>query len=118
MKFSGTMLGSEDPKKLAAFYEKLLGKLGWQEGDWYAFSVGADLVVGPHSAVKGMNQNPERIMLSFESDDVKAEFDRIKGLGAKVVAEPYKPDQGNDKIWLATLADPDGNYFQLTTPWE
>jgi len=24
----------------------------------------------------------------------------------------------NSKFWIATLADPDGNLFQLVTPWE
>jgi predicted enzyme related to lactoylglutathione lyase len=31
-----------------------------------------------------------------------------------VVKEPYEL-QG---MWIATFADPDGNYFQLTSPWE
>jgi predicted enzyme related to lactoylglutathione lyase len=29
-----------------------------------------------------------------------------------VIAEPYAIGEG----WIATLADPDGNYFQLMTP--
>jgi predicted enzyme related to lactoylglutathione lyase len=31
-----------------------------------------------------------------------------------VVKEPYEL-QG---MWIATFADPDGNYFQLMSPWE
>ena len=42
----------------------------------------------------------------------KAEFDRIKALGAAVIQAPQ--DMGDGV--LATLADPDGNYFQLVTP--
>ena len=45
----------------------------------------------------------------------REEFERIKAIdGAKVVKEPYEM-QGS---WIATLSDPDGNYFQLMTPWE
>lgn len=55
-------------------------------------------------------------MLNFDTDDVKGEFDRIKKLGVAVIAEPYQME-GFD-MWIATFADPDGNFFQLMTPWE
>jgi hypothetical protein len=40
-----------------------------------------------------------------------------QGIGAEVVAEPYQPGGGAGML-LCTFADPDGNYFQLATPWE
>jgi predicted enzyme related to lactoylglutathione lyase len=49
---------------------------------------------------------------------VKATFDKLKALGAEVVAEPYRPQDNGEDFWLATLADPEGNYFQLATPIE
>jgi predicted enzyme related to lactoylglutathione lyase len=61
-----------------------------------------------------MAKDPARIIFNFETETVKEEFDRIKKLGATVIKEPY--DMGG--MWIATLADPDGNYFQLLTPWE
>jgi predicted enzyme related to lactoylglutathione lyase len=36
----------------------------------------------------------------------------MKAAGAVVIKEPYDMQGG----WIATLADPDGNYFQLVTP--
>jgi len=39
------------------------------------------------------------------------------GLGAKEIASPYKPGEA-DNMWLSTLSDPDGNYFQLATPMD
>jgi predicted enzyme related to lactoylglutathione lyase len=119
MKLSGVMIGSEQPKVLGEFYTKVLGEPGFQQDDWYGFHVdGGNLMVGSHSEVKGSNKNPERIMFNFETDEVVKEFERIKGLGGTVVAEPYHPSKDDDTIWLATLADPDGNYFQLATPWK
>jgi len=114
------MLGSENPKVLGEFYTKFLGKPGWQHDDWYGFMIGnGNLMIGPHSEVKGKNTNPGRIMFTIESDDVKADFAKIKAVGAKIVAEPYLPGKGDNKDnWLATLSDPDGNYFQLATPWK
>jgi len=73
------------------------------------------LVIGPHSKVHGESRNPERIMFNFETIDVKGEFKRMKGLGAKVIAEPYSMGENPDFL-VATLADPDGNYFQLVSP--
>jgi predicted enzyme related to lactoylglutathione lyase len=53
-------------------------------------------------------------MFNFETKQVKEEFERMKALGAVVIKEPYEL-QG---MWIATLADPDGNYFQLMTPMD
>jgi predicted enzyme related to lactoylglutathione lyase len=60
----------------------------------------------------GSTKDPGRIMINFETTNVKEEFERIKALGVKVIREPYEMGGG----WIATLADPDGNYFQLVTP--
>ncbi len=110
------MIGTTRTKELVAFYEKVLGKpadmvseeqgfYGWQVGSCY-FSVLR------HSEMGGMAKDPGRILLNFETPQVKEEFERIKALGAKVVSAPNAMGEG----WLATLADPDGNYFQLVSP--
>ena len=54
------------------------------------------------------------LILNFETNEVETELTRLKGLGAVVIKAPYS--MGEAKI--ATLADPDGNYLQLMTPWE
>lgn len=110
------MIGSQDSKTLGECYIKILGDPGFQEGPWYGWDTGAQLMIGNHSDVHGKNANPQRVMLSMEVDDVKASFDQIVKLGANVVAEPYQPEVNGD-FWLATLEDVDGNYIQLATPW-
>ena len=115
------MLGSEDPTSLADFYAKVLGAPNpdWSDeaNGWFGFQAGnGSLAIGPHSEVQGKSQQPGRIMLNFSTPDVNGEFERIKTLGAQVVAEPYEPG-GGDGMLLCTFADPDGNYFQLATPW-
>ena len=116
------MLGSEDSKALAAFYTTILGDPNpeWSDesGGWFGYQAGAgSIAIGPHSEVKERNPQPGRIMLNFETADLQGEFERIKGLGAEVVAEPYSP-MGDDRMLMCTFADPDGNYFQLSTPWD
>src|SRR5487761_1287282 len=113
MKLSGIMIGSDNAKQLGEFYTQIFGKPMWQDGEWYGFEVG--LMVGPHSEVKGQNSVPGRMIINFETTELQDDFERIKGLGAKVVAEPYKPGNDESNTWLATFADPDRNYFQLAT---
>jgi len=110
------MIGSEQPKVLAEFYRKVLGKpADWEEDGWYGWQAGNTyLAIGAHSEVKGKAKEPQRVILDFTTKEVKKEFERIKKLGAKVIKEPYEMDVA----WIATLADPDGNYFQLMSPWE
>jgi len=117
LNLNSMLLFSESPKKLVDFYRRVLAREPkWQEGEYSGFEVGAcALVIGPHSEVHGQNKNPERIMFNFESSDVKGEFERIKGLGGKVIAPPYHMNDDQDFL-IATLADPEGNYFQLVSP--
>jgi predicted enzyme related to lactoylglutathione lyase len=110
------MIGSENVKALADFYEKVFErKPDMVEGDFKGWSVGNTFfAVGSHSEVKGQAQEPSRMLFNFETAEVKKEFERIKKAGGTVIKEPY--ELGGALI--ATIADPDGNYFQLMTPWE
>jgi predicted enzyme related to lactoylglutathione lyase len=110
------MLGSNDAKALASFYEKVFARpADMVEGDFFGWYVGnVMLSMGSHSEVKGTSKEPARVMFNFETKEVKEEFERIKKAGAKVITEPYEMGGG----WIATFSDPDGNYFQLMTPWE
>ncbi len=116
VKFNSLMIGSEHPDTLGQFYAGVFdrpadmkdgGMYGWQFG-------GAFLSIIEHSEVKGQAAEPQRVILNIETREVQAEFDRIKATGATVVKEPYEL-QG---MWIATFSDPDGNYFQLVSPWE
>jgi len=117
LSLNSLLLFSETPKKLVDFYHKVLDiEPKWQEEGFSGFQVGAcALVIGLHSEVHGSNKNPQRIIFNFETSDVKGEFERMKRLGAKVIAEPYSMGDEPDFL-IATLADPDGNYFQVVSP--
>lgn len=117
--FGSVLLFSENPKELGEFYKEVFEKdPEWSQSGYYGFLVGKGFfTVGPHDKVKGKSQNPERIMLNFESEEVEKEFNRIKDLGAAVIAEPYHPMEDPNSM-IATLADLDGNFFQIMTPWK
>jgi predicted enzyme related to lactoylglutathione lyase len=117
LKFNQVMIGSEDPERLGEFYAQVLDRpADMKEDRMYGWQFGETtfLAVIEHSEVKGRAAEPQRIIVNLETPDVQGEFDRIKGSGATVVKEPYEL-QG---MWIATFADPDGNYFQLMSPWE
>jgi predicted enzyme related to lactoylglutathione lyase len=118
LKLNSVMIGSEDPKSLSDFYAQVLGAPTWDDGGYIGWQLGdAGLMIGPHDQVKGRNETPGRIMWNLETPDVQEEFDRIKKLGATVVAEPYTPGgEENSTFWIATFEDPDGNYFQVASP--
>lgn len=116
LNLNSIMLGTQQAKAMAAFYEKVLGKpadmtdaengfWGWQAG-------GAYFSILTHSEMGGKTKDAGRVIFNFETTQVKDEFERLKALGATVIRAPYEMGGG----WIATLADPDGNYFQLVTP--
>jgi predicted enzyme related to lactoylglutathione lyase len=118
MNLNSILIGSEDPKRLADFYTKLFGKPSWDEGGYTGWQLGSGAVtVGLHDQVKGRNAQPGRVIWNIESADVKADFERFKAAGAKVIREPYGMDEGPEGL-IATFADPDDNYFQLMSPME
>jgi len=116
LNLNSVMIGTKQLQALAAFYEKVIGKpadMADSEQGFYGWQVGSTFLgVLEHSEMGGSTKDPGRIMLNFETSQVKEEFERIKALGAAVIAAPYAIGEG----WIATLADPDGNYFQLMSP--
>ncbi|MDQ3811982.1 MAG: hypothetical protein M3336_17000 [Chloroflexota bacterium] len=116
LNLNSVLIGSPQPDVLAGFYARVLDKpadfadagfTGWQVGS-------AFLTVGPHSEISGQAKEPARLLINFETEQVQEEFERIKAVGAVVVREPYQIE--GMPGWIATLADPDGNYFQLMSP--
>jgi predicted enzyme related to lactoylglutathione lyase len=118
MNLNSVLIGSEDPQRLTDYYTKLFGKPGWDEGGYTGWQIGSGwITVGPHDQVKGRNAHPGRLIWNVETSDVKGDFERFKAAGATVVQEPYQPGEAPEG-WIATLSDPDDNYFQLVSPME
>lgn len=116
LNFNSIIIGTQNPKRLAEFYRDVFGEdTKLMEEKWYGWQVGdAYFSVGEHSKIKGKAKEPQRMIVNFETKEVREEFERIKKIGAKVIKEPYQMED----TWIATFADPDGNYFQLMGPWE
>ena len=118
MNFNSLLIGSEDPQRLVDFYTRLFGEPAFADGGYTGWQIGSGwITVGPHDEVHGRNAHPGRLIWNIETADVRSEFDRLRDAGATVIREPYGPGQDPDGL-IATLADPDDNYFQLMSPME
>ena len=67
------------------------------------------LALGTHSQVHGRNADPARHMVGLTTDDITADWKRLKEAGVEFVQDPT--DYGN--LSVATLRDPEGNLVQL-----
>jgi len=119
LNFNSVLIGSAQPQVLAEFYAKVFGRpADMSEGGYHGWQVGSCfLTVGEHTEIKGQAKEPARILLNFETSAVREEFARLKQLGVKVIKEPYTMDEAAEG-WIATLADPDGNFIQLMSPFD
>lgn len=116
MNFNSILIGSENEGRLLEYYTKLFGEPGFSEGGYSGWQIGSGfLTIGPHSEVHGKNAAPGRLIWNIESDDVAGDFARLKAAGAIVIRDPYEMEEAPGYP-IATLADPDDNYFQLVKP--
>jgi predicted enzyme related to lactoylglutathione lyase len=116
MNFNSLLIGAADADALTAYYGKLFGPPMFQDGGYSGWQIGQGFItVGPHSEVSGQSPQPGRLIWNIETPDVRGEFDRLQAAGAIVVRAPYE-FEGSPGSAIATLADPEGNYFQLVSP--
>lgn len=113
------IIGSQNAKRLGKFYKDVLGLKMTEEmeyGDDNSYGIGFNLgnkvglFVTDHSKVKGKSKLPDRVMFNLEVDDIEKEVKRLKKAKVKIIADIYHVQ---DYGFVATIADPDGNYFQL-----
>ncbi|RPI90188.1 MAG: hypothetical protein EHM40_19005 [Chloroflexi bacterium] len=114
-KFAGASIWSENLNNLLPFYRDMLGLKVVNESPGFVI-LGADqpdapaVGLGTHSEVHGRNSDPARHMIGLESDDLAADWKRLKKAGVEFIEDPT--EYGSD-MSIATLKDPEGNLVQL-----
>ncbi len=112
--FGGASIWSADLNNLLPFYRDVLGLKVTMESPGFVL-LGADspaapaLGLGTHSEVHGRTTDPARHMVALSSDDIKADWQRLKAAGVEFIQDPA----GDGYITIATLKDPEGNLVQL-----
>lgn len=119
MELNGVQIGAADPQQLAEFYRAAFGEPKWEmPGDWFGWDIGTGhLFFGPHSEVSGTAAEPQRVMIALTASDVPAAYEKLLSAGGREVAKPNQPDPDQEGFWLATVADPEGNFLQLSSPY-
>jgi len=113
-RFAGASIWSEDLNNLLPFYRDVLKLEVISESPGFVL-LGKDqpeapaLGLGTHSEVHGRNADPARHMIGLESDDLAADWKRLKAAGVEFIEDPT--DYGD--LSLATLKDPEGNLVQM-----
>jgi len=111
----GASIWSEDLGNLLPFYRDVLGlKVGIQVPGFVVLGEPRSpaLALCTHSEVRGRNIGPARHMVGLSTDDVTADWKRLKAAGVEFVEDPT--DYG--QLRIATLKDPEGNLVQLLQP--
>ena len=88
--FGEVCLLTNDVRKLADFYKKLLGVDNCSDDDihQYIISKGTTLTVYNDGTVKN-NQN-QSICLAFTVDDIENEYRKLQALGVRIIEPPTK----------------------------
>lgn len=102
------IISTADKPRLVAFYRDVLGLAAVSPGKVQS----AGIIIHParHSAIAGPPAEPHRIMLTFETPDIRAAAADLQARGVIFVRPPQQEAWGG---WVATFRDPDGNYLQL-----
>jgi len=111
----GATIWSENLNNLLPFYRDVLGLKVAIQIDGFAVlgePGGPSLALGTHSEVHGRNTDPARHMVGLSTDDVDADWKRLKAAGIEFIENPT--DYG--QLRIATLKDPEGNLIQLLQP--
>ena len=100
-----------DPARLAAFWSALLETPvgdSMDDGRFVFLEGGGDLPVICFQRVPEPKSVKNRVHVDLATPDLDAELTRLKGLGATHLA-----DHDEDGTRWATLADPEGNEFDV-----
>lgn len=121
-KISTVLIWSDDFRKLADWYRKVLGLKIAEEishpqdtGILLEFPDGGTWIwIGRHSKVKGKNKDIHRHMINIDVDSVDKTYAFLKTKKVKILAAPFKAPTF-DKYFV-TFYDPDDNLLQVIGP--
>ena len=106
---------SADLNNLLSFYRDVLGLPVAIESPRFVVLSAAgrpSIGLGTHTGVRGRNPDPARHMIGLPTDDLVADWTRLKAAGVEFVEDPTD----YDTVSIATMKDPGGNLIQLLQP--
>ena len=108
----GLTLWTDNLEPMFHFYHDVLQlPLHSRHDDFIAFELGdIRFNIGLHDRVKGVSQDPFRVMPHLGVQDIHAVCESLKAEGVEFLRPPEQEHWGG---WIATFKDPDGNILQM-----
>ena len=105
-------INSEQPEAMLSFYRDVVGIPAHPDPNRMSTLVAGEteIVFDSHSDVQGRSPQPERILVNFFVDDVRAEEQRMRAAGVTFIRSAGREEWGGV---ISTFVDPDGNYAQI-----
>lgn len=106
MKLGEVCLLTENVRRLADFYKKLLQVENGSEDETHQFILAEETALTIYRDGKKREKNFQNIQLAFTVEDMEAAYERVRAIGGKIVEPPAKRPWGAVNM---SFLDPDGN---------
>lgn len=102
---------TNDVRKLADFYKKLLGVDNCRDDDLHQYIISEETTLTVYNDGTVKNNQNQNICLAFTVDDIENEYRKLQALGVRIIEPPTKRPWGAVNM---SFYDPDNNviYFR------
>ena len=106
MRIGEVCLLTNDVKRLAAFYKRLLETENGSDDETHQFILTEETALTIYNDGTAKNNQNQNICLSFTVDDVEKEYEKVLALDARIIEGPAKRPWGAVNM---SFYDPDNN---------
>lgn len=106
MRIGEVCLLTNDVKRLAAFYKRLLETENGSDDETHQFILTEETALTIYNDGTAKNNQNQNICLAFTVDDVEREYEKVLALGARIIEGPAKRPWGAVNM---SFYDPDNN---------
>lgn len=106
MRIGEVCLLTNDVRRLAAFYKRLFGIDNGSDDETHQFIISEETQLTIYNDGTEKANDNRNICLAFTVDDVYAEYEKVRALGAEIIEAPTERPWGAVNI---SFFDPDNN---------
>ena len=106
MRIGEVCLLTNDVKRLAAFYKRLLETENGSDDETHQFILTEETALTIYNDGTAKNNQNQNICLAFTVDDIEREYERVLALGARIIEGPAERPWGAVNM---SFYDPDNN---------
>ena len=106
MKIGEVCLLTNDVRRLADFYKRLLGVENGSDDEVHPFILDEETALTIYNEGTVRNNQNQNICLAFTVDDIESAHERVLSLGARILEPPAKRPWGATNM---SFHDPDNN---------